>query len=684
MSLFTEKNVYLNFDAKSKDDFFKKISKMAKEQNLVKSQKDLYEAFLKREEESSTGFENGYAIPHAHSDTILKPTLLWVTFKNEIDWNSLDGKLTKYAFVILVPNSANNEHIEVLSKISIMMMNEEVMNKLTSLKNKKEITKLINDNLYKEQKESSSLESNSNKLVLALTACPVGIAHTYLAAEKLAEAGKELNINVKVETHGSQGVRNEFTNEEIEKADVILVSADIGLDLSRFKGKRIYQTTIKPSIKDPINTIKTALENARIQDGSNNSSSENQKKFNDTKELSSWRKAIQHLQTGVSYMVPFVILGGICIALAVGIGKLIYGEGASAPKGDFFYYLEQIGGIGFTLMIGALGAFIANSIAGRSAIAPTFIVCVLANTPAALYPIGGISIQTAMGFIGSILFGFLIGYTVKWINTWHVHKNIQALMPVFVIPLGVGLFYSLIAIFVIGAPIGWVMDKFIWALNQALNTDTNISIGVGLGFGLLFGAMIGFDMGGPINKVAFITGSTLISSHVYEPMGMVAASIPVAPIGMALCTMIFRKKFNENEKTLGVSAFVMGCIGISEGAIPFAIADPKKAIISNVVGSSVAGGIAGALGVTCLAGHGGPIVGVLAAVSSERSYGMAGGIGFFFMAIVIGSLVTALMYGFLRKVDQANDYKTEKGFSFKIFSKKSNKIENNEVVKMNG
>ncbi len=684
MSFFTEKNVYLNFEAKSKDDFFRKISKIAKEQNLIKSQKDLYEAFLKREEESSTGFENGYAIPHAHSDTIIKPTLLWVTFKKEVDWNSLDGKPTKYAFVILVPNSANNEHIQMLSKISIMMMNQETMDKLVSLKNKKEIAKLINNNLYKEQKESSNISEDNNKLILALTACPVGIAHTYLAAEKLTEAGKELNYNIKVETHGSQGVKNQFTNEEIEKADIILVSADIGLDLSRFKGKRIYQTNIKPSIKDPINTIKTALEKATIQDNSNVSNSDSQKKFKDDGELSSWRKAIQHLQTGVSYMVPFIILGGICIALAVGIGKLIYGENYGAPEGDFFYYLEKIGSIGFTLMIGALGAFIANSIAGRSAIAPTFIVCVLANTADALYPIGGINVETAMGFIGAILFGFLIGYTVKWINTWNVHKNIQALMPIFVIPLGVGLFYSLIAIFVIGAPIGYIMDKFIWALNQAFTSNTNISIGVGLGFGLLFGAMVGFDMGGPINKVAFITGSTLISSGVYEPMGMVAAAIPVAPIGMALCTMIFRNKFNENEKTLGVSAFVMGCIGISEGAIPFAIADPKKAIISNVVGSSIAGGIAGALGVTCLAGHGGPIVGVLAAVSSDRSYGMAGGIGFFFMAIVIGSLITAFMYGFLRKVDQANNFKTSKGFSFKIFSKKTNKIENNEVVKMNG
>ena len=228
----------------------------------------------------------------------------------------------------------------------------------------------------------------------------------------------------------------------------------------------------------------------------------------------------------------------------------------------------------------------------------------------------------------------------------------MAIVPIFVIPLGVGLFYGLIAIFIIGAPIGFVLNEFSNSLKKVFtsNNGNNLTpIGIGIGMGILIGAMTGFDMGGPVNKIAFLTSTALITQNILEPMGMMAAAIPVAPLGMGVCTLIFRHKFDENEKTLGVSAIVMGLIGISEGAIPFAISDPKRAIISNIVGSAVAGAIAGAFGVTDAAAHGGPIVAILGAIGSNRPYGVAGGIGFFFLAIIIGLLVTALMYGFLRK-----------------------------------
>ncbi|QZX49106.1 fructose-specific PTS transporter subunit EIIC [Mycoplasma sp. E35C] len=660
--------VLLDIQAKTKDSILKEISEKAFALKLSTNVDDLYHAFLEREKESSTGLQDEFAIPHARTKAVDKPALLFVRLQEGVDWQAIDNKPTKYLFVILVPDNANNEHLEILSKVAVMMMDQTLVAKLKSLNDPVEISNLIvvtlEDKMKNDQPQANDNNQKNEKFIVALTACPVGVAHTYLAAEKLNETAKKLGYQIKVETHGSAGVKNDLTQEEIDKADVILVAADIGLDLSRFNGKKVYKTAIKPAIHEPENLINKALNEAKIEEIKSTS-------FNQ-KTLGEKTGVMKHILAGVSYMVPFVILGGICIAIAIGLGKLIYGQSYSAVPGDFFYYLEKVGAVAFTLMIGALGAYIANSIGGRAAIAPAFIVSVLANTVDAIFPIAGIKVATAMGFVGSIFFGLAIGYTVKWINSWNINKTISAIMPIFVIPLGVGLFYGLLAIFVVGAPVGWLMDKFINALKTAF-TDGNIGVGLGIGLGILIGAMAGFDMGGPINKVAFLTCSALITSKVYEPMGMMAAAIPVAPLGMGLCTMIFKKKFNENEKTMGVSAFIMGIIGISEGAIPFAVSDPKKAIASNVVGSAVAGAIAGGLGVTNTAAHGGPIVGFLLAVSSNHEQGLAWGLPFFFVAIIAGTLVTCFMYGLLRKVEQKETTKTLPKNWFSFFKKeKSN------------
>lgn len=693
MDLFKKTYIKLNFEVKNKNDALNQISKWAKELNLVSSTKKLYDSLLERENQSSTGFESQIAIPHSQSETILKTVFLFVTFKKPIDWKSIDNQLTKCAFVILVKKEdKEKEHLEILTNISKALLDNDFITKIKTTSNKNDIFSLIQDNVVnkvnKEDTPQAKIEDSLN--VLALTACPVGVAHTYLAAEKLNEAGKEMKINLKVETHGSSGIKNEFTDKEIQEADVIIVASDIGLDLDRFKNKTIYQTSVKNAIYNPTDVINQASTEAKSQPDikvnktqKTNFDYPNQGTIKEKKSY-----VMKHLLAGISYMVPFVILGGICIALSVGLGKIIFGDGASAPQGDFLYYLEQIGAIAFSLMIGILGAYIANSIAGRAAIAPAFIVSVLGNTPNALFNIGGITVVTAMGFIGSILFGLLIGYTVKWVNNWKIPKSISAIMPIFIIPLGVGLFYSLLTIFVIGAPIGFVMDKFIGALQQAFSSQTDgLSVGLGIGFGILIGAMTGFDMGGPINKVAFLTCSALITAKIYEPMGLMAAAIPIAPLGMGLASVIFTKKFNEQEKTLGISALLMGFIGISEGAIPFAVSDPKRAIICNVFGSAVAGAIAGAFGVTNVAAHGGPIVAILGAVGSGRSWGIAGGIGFFFLAIIIGTLVTGLLYGFIKKPSEGiennignnKNVKSKKTFK-QFFNLKSHKFVLNKIV----
>ncbi|WP_245576676.1 PTS fructose transporter subunit IIABC [[Mycoplasma] imitans] len=633
--------VFIDLKENNRDAILKELSVRAVNLNLASNQKDLYEAFIEREKESSTALPDLFGIPHARSKVVNQPALLFARLNEAVEWDA-DKKKVKYLFGILVPENASNTHLEIISNVAKLIMDKSANEKLIKSNDRNEISKIIVSYLNSAKNQDNNIQTNNNsdKLILALTACPVGVAHTYLAAEKLSETAKKMGYQIKVETHGSVGTKNPFTEEEIKKADVVIVAADIGLDTSRFANKRVFQTTIKPAIHEPEKLINEAFDKATVI---------NQKGFNQTTLGQNVKRPgiMRHILAGVSYMVPFVILGGICIAIAIGVGKLIYGQQYNAVEGDFFFYLLKIGVVAFTLMIGALGAFIANSIGGRAAIAPAFIVCVLANTPEAIFPIAGIKVVTAMGFIGSILFGIAIGFTVKWINTWRIHKALAPIMPVFVIPLGVGLFYSLIAVFVLGAPIGFVMDKFIKALESAFKNG-NIGIGLGIGLGILIGAMTGFDMGGPVNKVAFLTCATLITSNIYEPMGMMAAAIPIAPLGMGLCTLVFRKKFNEGEKSLGISAILMGTIGISEGAIPFAVADPKKAIISNVVGSAVAGAIAGAFGVTCAAAHGGPIVGFLLAVSSNRPQGLAWGLSFFFLAIIAGSLVTCFMYGLWR------------------------------------
>lgn len=653
MKIFNKEYIELNLEVSSKKDALKKISLFAKNLKITDNEKNLYNAFLKREEESSTGFEKGFAIPHARDMCVKKSALFFVRFKNPIDWDSIDKQKTHSCFVIMIPKeNEGKDHLETLSKVSIALMNDDFIDNLNKSKSKPTIFEMIDKYIQQNEKlesnDKQAIENKSNiRNIIAITACPVGVAHTYLAAEKLNTTAKENNWNIKVETHGSSGIKNKFSDEEIKNADIVIIASDIGIDLSRFENKKVYQTNVKQAIHNPKELIDQAYEKAIIYK-SNNKDSEKNKNFSDSNQKTS---VMKHILSGISYMVPFVIFGGICIALSLGIGKIIYGDGSSPPDGDFLYYLNQAGSVAFSLMIGALGAYIANSIAGRAAIAPAFIVSVLGNTPAAIYSFGGIDVQTAMGFLGSIIFGLSIGYTVKWINSWTIPKSISSIMPIFVIPLGVGIFYSLISIFVIGAPVAFVMNKFTEALKSVFVSDgknTNVTLGVSIAIGILLGAMAGFDMGGPINKVAFLTCSTLITQNVYEPMGMMAAAIPCAPLGMGLCSMIFRQKFNEQEKSLGVSAFIMGLIGISEGAIPFAISDPKKAIPCNMIGSAVAGGVAGALGVTDAAAHGGPIVGVLGAVSSS-SYGLAAGIGFFFLAIIIGTLVTCFLYGFLRR-----------------------------------
>lgn len=537
--------------------------------------------------------------------------------------------------------------------------------------------------------------ATAKKKIIAITACPVGIAHTYVAQDKLEQAAKALGYDIKVETHGSIGLKNILTPADVEQADLVVIAVSAGaadLKLERFEGKPLIKVEISKVIKDAQTIIKEGLAEARPYTH-NSGHKKDDKSSKDNTDIFATDKTgfMKHLMAGVGYMVPFVVFGGIMIAISIGLTKAIYGVNADPSKlsPNFLYYMSQVGGIAFQLMIPILAGFIANSIAGRAALAPAMISAFVANATipvlengkiamiTLVYPIAGLTTATPAGFLGALIIGPAVGYLVKWIISWNVPKIIAPIMPIFVIPITVTFLISFIFIYAIGGPIGWVMHQFQWGITQ-------LPVGAVAAVGLLLGAMIGFDMGGPVNKVAFLAASGLVANSPSDQtqwlfMGAVAAAIPVAPIGMGLTTIIFRKNFTDAERSLGITALVMGCIGISEGAIPFAVRDPKRAIISNIVGSAVAGCIAGAFLITDAAAHGGPIVAILGAISSTASYGAAGGIGFFFLAIVAGSLVTAGLYGLLLN---GSEWKWTQPIIRKF--KKSNQInnENKDITKI--
>lgn len=691
MNILKEKYIFLDKESTTRDEVLNFICQKAEELNIIadKTSKKVFNSFIKRENESTTGFEEGFSIPHAISSNILEPAIIFIRLKTGVDWHSIDNKPTKFIIALFIPeNQRSSSHMEVLSSIAVGLLNNDFKNILINSKNENEILDAFINQINIKKEESNSLSGLDTYKVLAITACPVGIAHTYLAAENIENALKKLNILGKVSTHGSVGIKNDFTSQEIKDAEIIVIASDIGIDTSRFEGKKIYQTNIKSAIKDPQKLIDDAFKIGKIMESNENSSTNSNNDSNEKKQY-----LVKHLLAGVSYMIPFIIFGGLMIALALGIGKAIYTNG-NIPDNTFLFYLLKFGETAFGLMIAILGGYIANSIAGRSAIAPAMIVSLIANSTALIFPLPGIeAAQTPLGFIGAILFGILIGYTVKWMNSWTIHKNLSSLMPIFIIPLGVTIFYGLLSVFIIGAPIAFVMDKFgeamavIFKNNE--NSNIGIRVGIGIGMGLLIGSMAGFDMGGPINKIAFVMSAALLTlkDPIQNPMGMMAAAIPVAPMAMGISTMVYKKYFTKEQRGLGISALIMGTIGISEGAIPFAIADPKRVFIANIAGSAVAGAIAGALGVTGAVAHGGPIIALLGGISGnfigDNSTIQTGlGIAFFFLAIIIGIIVTVLVYGLLLKYikdKNKQDVKEKNSFSI-FFSKAKNSYNNSSLI----
>lgn len=461
--------------------------------------------------------------------------------------------------------------------------------------------------------------------LLAITSCPNGIAHTYMAAENLQKAADKLGVSMKVETQGSIGVENEFTEADIAQADGIIIAADKYVEKSRFVGKKLLVVGVQEGIRNPEALIQKAVSGEiPLYQGQSRSEAES---GNGKQKAVKQNEFYRHLMSGVSYMVPFIVVGGLLIAIALSIGGVPTPGGLQIPEDSFWKTIESLGAAAFTFMIPILAGFIAYSIADRPGIAPGMVGGFIAAN-GSFY-----GSEAGAGFIGGIIAGFLAGYVALWIKKLKVPKAITPIMPIIIIPVLASLIVGLAFIYLLGGPIAQVFESLTTWLASMQGTSSIL-------LALILGAMISFDMGGPVNKVAFLFGSAMIGEGNYEIMGAIAVAICIPPIGLGLATFLFKDKFHEAERESGKASFTMGLFGITEGAIPFASQDPLRVIPSIMIGSMTGSVIAMMGQVGDRVAHGGPIVAVLGAVDH---------VFMFFVAVIVGSLVTALMIKLLKK-----------------------------------
>lgn len=473
--------------------------------------------------------------------------------------------------------------------------------------------------------------SDSSPFILAITACPTGIAHTYMAAENLEAAAEKLGYRIKIETHGSIGVEGHFSTQDIEEADAIVIGADTVIAKDRFHGKRLVATGVDEAIKHPEQLLTKSLEAAAWKgEDKGASESEAEDAAEDAGLRGIGQTMYKALMNGVSHMIPFVVTGGLLIAVALSLGGTPTPEGLSIPEDSFWNTLNELGGLAFSLMVPVLSGYIAVGIADRPGLAPGLITGLIATT-GSLY-----GSEAGAGFLGGIVTGILSGYVALAIKKIPVHKFIAPIWPIIVIPIFTTLIVGLAFIYFIGAPIATAFE----AMTEYLGGLEGSSAIV---LGLIIGAMIAFDMGGPFNKTAFLFSGGMIAAGNAAPMGMAAAAIAVPPLAVGVATLLRRGWFNKAEKDSGIAALFMGFFGITEGAIPLAAARPLQVIPANVVGGAVAGAMAGAFGVQDHVMHGGPIVAVLGAVDH---------VAWFFLSLLCGVAVCAALMLLLIRLTQ--------------------------------
>ncbi|HIF9343101.1 TPA: PTS fructose transporter subunit IIABC [Photobacterium damselae] len=622
-TLINEKLINLDLQATTKDQVFAEMAEMLTQQGKVADKEQFIADIYAREELGNTGFEEGVALPHAKSAAVASPAVAIGVSRQGIEYDAEDGLPSKLFFMIASPDGGANHHIEVLAELSSKLIEDGFIDAFLAANTPEEALNL----LLADKKEVVAVEQNKG-LIIGVTGCPAGVAHTYLAAEALEKAGAELGYEVKVETNGSIGVKNSPTAEEIARAEAIVVSCDKQVDMARFAGKKLIKTGVKAPIKDGKGVIQQALVAKPFEADGDDTSDSSESKVAQTRS-----NLYRYLMNGVSHMIPFVVTGGLLIALSLAIGGQPTDAGMQIPAGSMWQKVLDVGVVAFQLMIPILAGYIAFAIGDRPALAPGFIGGWIANT-GSFY-----DASAGTGFIGAIVAGLLVGYFVRWVATRNYHKMVQPLVPILIAPITGTLFIAGLFIFVIGAPIASLMDN----MNAML---TEMSTGNVVLLGIVLGGMAGFDMGGPFNKVAFLFSVGMIASGQTQFMGAMACAIPVAPLGMGIATVIGRKLniFEDSEIEAGKAAGAMGLVGISEGAIPFAAQDPLSVIPANVIGSMVAAVMAFSFGITNSVAHGGPVVALLGAMNKPVLA---------LICMATGAVVTALVAVSLKKYRKA-------------------------------
>ncbi|HHQ4476691.1 TPA: PTS fructose transporter subunit IIABC [Aeromonas veronii] len=619
-TLINEHLINLDLKATRKEEVFTEMARLLVAQGKVSDEQQFVKDLWAREELDNTGFEEGVALPHAKSAAVSTPAVAIGISRNGIDYGAEDGKPSKLFFMIASPAGGANHHIEVLAELSAKLIEEGFIDALLAARTPADALAL----LLAKKEEAAAAPAANKGLIIGVTGCPAGIAHTYLAAESLERAAKELGYEVKVETNGSIGVKNSPTADEIARAAAIVVACDKQVDMARFAGKPLIKTGVKAPIKDGKGLIEQALKApAYVAD-------KDEKKGDEKRASGSSSDLYRYLMNGVSHMIPFVVTGGLLIALSLAIGGNPTPSGMQIPEGSMWNQILNVGVAAFTLMIPILAGYIAYAIGDRPALAPGFIGGWIANN-GSFY-----GADAGTGFIGAIIAGLLVGYLVRWIATRQYHKMVQPLVPILIAPIVGSLFIAAVFIFIIGAPIADMMT----GLNAMLLSMSGGSLVL---LGIVLGGMAGFDMGGPVNKVAFLFSVGMIASGQTQFMGAMACAIPAAPLGMSLATVLGRKLgiFDESEIEAGKAAGAMGLVGISEGAIPFAARDPLAVIPANVLGSMTAAVMAFLFGITNSVAHGGPIVALLGAVNKPLLA---------LLCMICGAIVTGVVAVALKKL----------------------------------
>ena len=587
-------------------------------------------AILDREAKGSTAIGNGIAVPHGKSASVKKAGLVAITCPDGVDYKALDGKPSNLLFMIAAPENGADTHLEVLSKLMGMLMDGEFCKKLVEAKSVDEFLKLIDSKETEKDAASGAVKSEApskaGKKIVAVTACPTGIAHTFMAAEALELKAKELGITFRVEKDGSGGAKDPLTSKEIEEADAVIVACDKNIDMSQFDGKKV----VLASTKDAIHTPEKLFEKAETASVYHHTGAV-VKKSDDANE-SVGRKLYKHLMNGVSHMLPFVIGGGILIAIAFLLDDYSIDPSSFGTNTPVAAWFKTIGGAAFGFMLPILAGFIAMSIADRPGLAVGFVGGYLASTGATFANPGG---DIPSAFLGALVAGFVSGYLVLWLEKIcnKLPQSLEGIKPVLIYPLA--------GITMIGL-VMCAINPIVGALNNWISgVLTGMSSGSIIALGILLGAMMATDMGGPLNKAAYVFGTAALAQQ-NETGWMIMAAVMVGgmvpPIAIALATLIFPKKFTVAERKAGPVNFIMGFCFITEGAIPYAAADPFRVIPSLMVGSGVAGALSMAFKCTLMAPHGGIFV-----------FPVVGNWALYLVALAAGSIVSCILLGVLKK-----------------------------------